>query len=237
MWFPSSNNVSVIYEWPATIPAQPPRYSTISSPYHNKLRPNSAGTHSHTEACVQGQCVNTVYAHVLLSVFTWLHVQYAQVRHTLFCMLCAKGTHSTYHLVGAWRLCLLAGLSCLIVLIVLKDRRRKKRGRWLVRWTDVWTRLKVRGQARIRRNWMGNGAFFHSFHWGETHVGLRLKMGAYFCSGWSSVESHKMANHKVNILTSGACHSGKIILPTFSKQNSAVFCLSVFLLTKLFSPF
>lgn len=41
MWFPSSNNVSVIYEWPATIPAQPPRYSTISSPYHNKLRPNS----------------------------------------------------------------------------------------------------------------------------------------------------------------------------------------------------
>lgn len=51
MWFPSSNNVSVIYEWPTTIPAQPPQYSTISSPYHNKLRPSS---HTHTEACMYG---------------------------------------------------------------------------------------------------------------------------------------------------------------------------------------
>lgn len=40
---------------------------------------------------------------------------------------------------------------------------------------------------------MGNGAFFHSFHWGETDTGLRLKMSTYFCSGWASVESRKMA--------------------------------------------
>lgn len=73
MWFPSSNNVSVIYEWPATIPAQPPRYSTISSPYHNKLRPNSAGTHSHTERPVCRGSVHTC-ACVLASVEVWLHV-------------------------------------------------------------------------------------------------------------------------------------------------------------------
>lgn len=32
---------------------QAPRYSTISSPYHNKLRPKSARTHLHTERPVR----------------------------------------------------------------------------------------------------------------------------------------------------------------------------------------
>lgn len=45
MWFPSSNNVSVIYERPTAIPAQPPQHCTTSSPYHNKLAPKSALTH------------------------------------------------------------------------------------------------------------------------------------------------------------------------------------------------
>lgn len=61
MWFPSSNNVSVIYEWPTTIPAQPPQYSTISSPNHNKLRPTLLGhTYTRRPACrasVRVQCV------------------------------------------------------------------------------------------------------------------------------------------------------------------------------------
>lgn len=54
MWFPSSNNVSVIYERPTTIPAQPPQHCTISSPYHNKLTPNSALTHIHPKEALRG---------------------------------------------------------------------------------------------------------------------------------------------------------------------------------------
>lgn len=75
MWFPSSNNVSVIYERPATNPAQPPRYSTISSPYHNKLRSNSAGTHLHRH---RGPRVGLMHIHVHAWLYRWDCVQ-AQV--------------------------------------------------------------------------------------------------------------------------------------------------------------
>lgn len=81
MWFPSSNNVSVIYERPTTIPAQPPQHCTISSPYHNKLTPNSALTHVHTHTrglhggavCIYSACMCVTVHSMCASFKLFMH--------------------------------------------------------------------------------------------------------------------------------------------------------------------
>lgn len=92
----------------------------------------------------EGQCVFTVHACVLQctarvqvssnSFYAWMHVWTSEKKRHMYV---------THHLVGAWRLCLLAGLNCLIVLIVLHEGQRETVG-WVDRFLD--TTLKVKEQ-------------------------------------------------------------------------------------------
>lgn len=148
MWFPSSNNVSVIYERPATNPAQPPRYSTISSPYHNKLRSNSAGTHLHRH---RGPRVGLMHIHVHAWLYRCACVQ-AQVCFFNNCTCRVRLMER-----ALVNLPFGGGFTsvspCWFELSDCPDcsaEREKKKERWWVRWTDVWTLTKVRGQVKNR---------------------------------------------------------------------------------------
>lgn len=186
MWFPSSNNVSVIYERPTTIPAQPPQHCTISSPYHNKLTPNSALTHIHPkEACTEGQCVFTVHACVLQrtarvqassnSFYAWTHVWTCEKRRHMY---------ATHHLVGAWRLCLLAGLNCLIVLIVLREGQRETVSR-VDSFLDATLKVKEQETSMKKRR---------SIFWLNRYETETLEADCTEPRGWISVEKHKHLN-------------------------------------------
>lgn len=75
----------------------------------------------HTEACMEGlftacvlQCTSCVWGSSNLSFFFFKA-----------CLNACVNMCVTHHLVGAWRPCLLAGLNCLIVLIVLHEEQRE----------------------------------------------------------------------------------------------------------------
>lgn len=125
------------------------------------------------------------YMHVCCSAQHVCKPHQTLFMHERMCELVKKRhMYATHHLVGAWRLCLLAGLNCLIVLIVLREGQRETVS-GVDRFLDATLKVKEQETSMKKRRsifWL---------NWYETET---LEADCTEPRGWISVEKHKHLN-------------------------------------------